>query len=309
MNFAYHKEFTSKVIIMLKGFPMTILENDIENSINLLPQNAHSELTEMRFIASIGGDTGISPNRVESIKNQEKTICIQEEKLDLFSFFYEKSEELQKEFKERFIKELDENKYKYFIDMILDQWSDGKSKRLKGNQLTDFKKAIHVFLKNNNLRKQIYCLTNLDNYNLTLFTEYDIQKIIELNKSMMQCVIEDWIEARPNGVQISTNNIYFRRGLNFELEGTTGIYTEKDYISSYTLSLSIAEQFSQTGKNQRTIINAEFGMFEDRVIFFAPFIKGMNLKQIEIGIIPQFNKPLTYTYQTEIGNIKEYLLN
>lgn len=42
---------------MLEGFPMTTLKNDIENNINLLPQNNHSELTEMRFIASIGGDT------------------------------------------------------------------------------------------------------------------------------------------------------------------------------------------------------------------------------------------------------------
>lgn len=288
---------------------MTTLKNDIENNINLLPQNTHSELTEMRFIASIGGDTGVSPNRVESIRDNKKTICIHEEELDAFTFFYEKSEELQKEFKESFIKELGEKKYRHYIAMILDQWSDGQSLRLKRNELTNFKKAIHTFLENNNSKKQVYCLTSLDDYNLTLFTGHDIDKIIELNKSMMQYVIEDWIEARPNGLQISTNNIYFRRGLNFELEGRTGIYTEKDYISSYTLSLSIAEQFSQTGKNQRTIVNTDFGMFEDRVIFFAPFIEGMNPKQIEIGIIPQFNKPLTYTYQTEIGNIKEYLLN
>lgn len=287
---------------------MIISGKDIENSINLLPQNTYSETAQMRFISSIGGSTEVSPNRAKSIKGENKNICIHEENLDVFSFFYNTSEKLQNEFRERFIKELGKDKYTHFIEMIVDQWSDGKSKRLKGEDLINFKKAIHHYLVSKN-SKQLYCSNTLNDYNLTLFNGQDIEKIIELNKSMMQCAIEDWIEVHPNRFQFSTNNIYFRRGINAVLEGQSGSYIEKDYISSYSLAISVAEQFSQTGKNQRTIVNAEFGMFENRVLFFAPFIEGMNLKQIEIGVIPQFNKPLKFTYQTEIDNVKEYLLN
>lgn len=80
--------------------------------------------------------------------------------------------------------------------------------------------------------KQLYCSNTLNDYNLTLFNGQDIEKIIELNKSMMQCAIEDWIEVHTNRFQISTNNIYFRRGINAVLEGQSGSYLEKDYISS-----------------------------------------------------------------------------
>lgn len=42
---------------------MIISGKDIENSINLLPQNTYSETAQMRFISSIGGSTEVSPNR------------------------------------------------------------------------------------------------------------------------------------------------------------------------------------------------------------------------------------------------------
>ena len=136
---------------------------------------------------------------------------------------------------------------------------------------------------------------------------HDIAKILGLNNELFDFYLQKWIsEEHPKGEQISTENIYFRKGLiNKNLEQ---IYSDKNYINSYTLSRTVSEQFAtMTSDSNKKNINTEYGLFQDRILFFTPFIKGIEKTQIEIAVIPYIGK-LEPIKQGIFGGIEEYIL-
>lgn len=240
--------------------------------------------------------------RSESIKGMSKIIDSIELKSEGFEIF--DTDKYKKDFEERCIYNLGEETYKEFCDILTDSWKDGLSKRTKGPEILELKQAIHEYLCSLN-GNNICCMASAPNLKTSLFTSHDIKTILNINESIFQIAIEDWVNNHSRGDEFGTNEVYFRRGINNRF--THGKeYKEKDYINSYSLSTTIAEQFSQTGSSTRSIISGTFGLFYDRILFFAPFIDGLE-GQLEIGIIPHVST-LRLEYSETINSIDEFIL-
>lgn len=285
-------------ICSICGETINHLEWRVEE-INLLEQYQYTSLGMTRTFNSIG--TGLI-DREESIKGKIKKINSKEIKSEAFEYFYNNIE-LQKDFKDRFCKEVGKEKYIKFCSIIIDQWSDGKSKRIKEKELKALKLSIHNYLES--LDKTIYCKSEILTNIYTTFNINEIKIILKINEEMIDYAIQDWIKKHERGDEFSSNEVYFRRGINVKFN-KKDIYYENDYINSYTLSTTIAEQFSQTGNSKRTIVHGEYGIFYNRILFFAPFIKGLE-GQLEVGIIPHYEE-ITYNWQKNIAETDEYIL-
>lgn len=269
----------------------------MEDFTNLIQYNNSSLLTYYR---NINGLYIASMNRSESIVGKTKEISEKEAVHENFNIF--DTNKYQLDFKERFIKDLGEDKYKRFCKILINNWKDGYKKRTNSNDILELKSAIYEYLKIMN-SDNIYYMSQKPNFTSNGFSKNDIKKILNINEKIFQIAIEDWIDSHSE--EFSTNDVYFRRGINAEFNDKD-LYFENDFINSYTLSITIAEQFSQTGSSKRSIISGEFGVFYDRILFFAPFIEGLE-GQLEIGIIPHVS-PLYLEYSGTIDAIDEFIL-
>lgn len=86
---------------------------------------------------------------------------------------------------------------------------------------------------------------------------------------------------------------------------------ELHYLSSYSLALSPVEQFAQTYTKSTQnvgvscIFAAPLPAIQKRVVAFAPFIKNMDLRQMELVVAPPIERT-TMTYAGEWDGIREY---
>ena len=153
----------------------------------------------------------------------------------------------------------------------------------------------------------------LDNHmpeGISVLSPDDIGKIIQVNNSNLFKHIEKWKERHPNALSIRDDSIFLRRGLAIsELIDTTVPYREWDYINSYSIAFSAPEKFAQmtTGK-VAAIVNGDYDLYKNRILFFSPFIPGMNIGQLEFGIIPRA-WPHNIRYQMCHSGIHEYILD
>ncbi|KQO89179.1 hypothetical protein ASF36_23745 [Methylobacterium sp. Leaf90] len=85
-------------------------------------------------------------------------------------------------------------------------------------------------------------------------------------------------------------------------------YKEWDYINSYSLAFSAPEKFAQMQAGRTpAIINGDFHKFDGRVLFFSPFIRGMVVGQLEVGVIPSANDEFLAD-QGLHGEMLEYII-
>ena len=137
-----------------------------------------------------------------------------------------------------------------------------------------------------------------------------IAAILTVNDQMMYRHIEEWKRNHPNYDNLNNNDIFLRRGLSLDRKlDTSQPYREWDFLNSYSIAFSAPEKFSQMMKGKTSaIVNAELALFEGRILFFSPFIPGMNVGQLEFGVIPS-EKPLPIYAQGEHSGILEYIID
>jgi hypothetical protein len=86
-------------------------------------------------------------------------------------------------------------------------------------------------------------------------------------------------------------------------------YREWDFINSYSIAFSAPEKFSQMMNGRKpAILNGDLAIFDGRMLFFSPFIPGMDVGQLEFGIIPS-EKALPIHSQGIHGGILEYIID
>lgn len=79
----------------------------------------------------------------------------------------------------------------------------------------------------------------------------------------MQVLLDDRIAQRPGASRISRSDIFYRRGIVLqELLEHDIEYVERDFISSYTLAMSVADKFSQDVKKGKAGIALGRGVSE-----------------------------------------------
>ena len=284
------------------------------NKLISFPQYKNSETFMLRWLDSIQAKEEIfrSPN-IRGLKGIDES----EFKHDIFSYFVDNRLKMENEFYNELKIKIGEEKTIKFCSIIREEWTDGKSKRMKGNIL-NLKFSIKNYLSKI-IDSKKYSLADLvinpdlgTDY-FAEFDEFDIAKILTLNDQMMVRHLDAWKSLHPKFRFEGNNlNIYLRRGLHLKnkLEEDKP-YREMDFISSYSIAISVTEKFSQLShESTPSIINADFDLFKGRILFFSPFIKGKTEdypEQLEFGIIPS-EKPLLIKLQGENGGIYDYIL-
>lgn len=281
----------------------------------LLPQYRESAAFMERFLIAAHVDGAIierSPN-AKGIKLIDDT----ELDFDVLSYFTKSCEKFRSEFIEELENLISEESIKIFCDVVAKEWFDGSRLRKNGN-CQRLKRSVLDYLRDSSenspsLGRWVQNEEDLSEIE-PLLTADEIDIITTVNRQMLYRHIEEWKASHPNNDSISDSDIFIRRGIALQKEiETSKLYTEWDFINSYSIAFSAPEKFSQmvTAENPKAIpalLNGELTIFLNRVLFFSPFIPNMSVGQLEFGIIPS-TEPLPIHCQGRHGGILEYIID
>lgn len=205
-----------------------------------------------------------------------------------FEYFKNNAQTMASEFKNDICNEIGEDKYNYFIELISNYWIPaGKrdSKKIRQLEFT-IKEYLKIFCK-----AKIRVLKDKSINANQVLTLQDLYQILEITRRLVGHYIQEWLSSSKH--DFSSNEIYLFRGINLEnYPRKNKRFIEFRFINSYSLSLSIAEKFSDTVKQPK--VNAIFALNENlvdnRILFFSPFLPGCQDSQLEFGLIPDLNK-------------------
>lgn len=276
--------------------------------ISLLPQYIDSELMYDRFSDStLDGVSEVERKR--NTPGAMKEVDFGEISYLNLDFFDDHKNKIQEDFFTELSAKIGESRCDLFCNLICDYWMDGGAKR-KSKEIEALRVSIKDYIMDFGFVSSPENIQVTDDVNqeiLPSFYPEEIDEIIRVNREMMDGYFPEWLDGIEPKSELSMNDIYCRRGLSLDKELEVD-YHEKSYLSSYSLSISITEQFAKTyNKPHPAIISSKLSNFRSRILFFAPFLKGVDVEQYEVGVIPHW-QTLKVISQGEYGGISEYLL-
>lgn len=222
-----------------------------------------------------------------------------------------------KSFREEFERELEEKispeEFQIFCEVISKEWFDGKRLREKGRPYR-LKRSVHDYLQTvhgSSFSVQSLVQVQEDILHVEpLLSAEAIKAILSANDYLLHQFLEEWKREHPNCNELTNGDIFLRRGLALQSELDTSVpYREWDYINSYSIAFSAPEKFSQAGQGLiPAIVNAELSLFQGRVLFFSPFVPGMDVRQLEFGVIPS-GTLLPIHCQGRHADVLEYIID
>lgn len=277
----------------------------------LLPQYQQSETLMERFL--VAAHESDAP--IERAKDQKGTIKVTDSieiDMDSFGYFIENKDKLRSEFIcELKGKGIKKSEIDNFCEVVSKEWFDGARLRKSGRPC-QLKRSVldYLFKISPKSKVQDFVQTKEILANIVpLVSEQCIASILTINNQMLYRHIQAWKSKHKNSDSLSDDDVFFRRGLALAAELDTSLpYREWDFINSYSLAFTAPEKFSQMAIGQiPAIVNGDYMLFSGRVLFFSPFIPGMDFCQFEAGIIPSEN-PLPIKFQGIHRGISEYIL-
>lgn len=276
----------------------------------ILPQYIRSSSMMDRFLIA-AHDENAPIERSENVPGI-KTVDSFELESDAFDYFVKNKPQIEVEFFNEMCDRIGKEKTNLFCDVLSTDWYDGKSLR-NGSRVQCLKSTIREYLililRNSDLVKNVVINNESCLGANPLLTVDELKEVLNINDYMMHSHIEKLILNHQNYENLSTDDIFFRRGVDLskEFDVATG-YIEWDFINSYSISITAPEKFAQIGRNGTpAIVNGDYGLFQRRMLFFSAFVPGMDVCQLEIGVIPSM-KPLQIYSQGIHANIHEYIL-
>jgi len=278
---------------------------------SMLPQYNSSAAFMERFLVAAHMD-GVP---IERSPNSEKIKLVDGSELDadVLNCFAQNKESFRSEFTEELKSRISDEEFRVFCEVVADEWFDGKRIRQDGRPRR-LKRSVCDYLSkltgNATPPSQFVQTQNLPLDVEPLITVQAVAAILTVNDQMIYRHVEAWKSIHPNSDNLSSDDVFLRRGLALESELDTSIpYREYDFLNSYSIAFSAPEKFSQMmiGRTP-AIVNGEISLFQNRVLFFSPFIPGMDVGQLEFGIIPcETSYPLFS--QGIHGGIREYIID
>lgn len=277
----------------------------------ILPQYQASAAFMERFLVAAHVD-GAS---IERSPNNEKVKLVDGSELnaDVLNYFTQNKEAFRSEFTEGLKGRISEEEFQVFCEVVADEWFDGKRLRQDG-RCRRLKRSVYNYLSivtNSAIPiNQFLQIKDLPLDVEPLITVESVAAILTVNDQMIHWYVDEWKSKHPNSDSLSSNDVYLRRGLALKCELDTNIpYREWDFLNSYSIAFSAPEKFSQMMYGQMpAIVNGELSLFKNRILFFSPFIPGMEVGQLEFGIIPS-ERPLPLFAQGNHGGIFEYIID
>lgn len=274
-----------------------------------LPSNLRDPLAQERLLADATGAASLTRTAFTS---GTKVMTETEEQLRKYEFFEKYHAEWAAHFRELVLDEgIDKGRFDQFVHGFVTNWVDGLSRRQNSSQMI----AIKASIQNHDLEYHpahagCYVLNPVPEVIVALFDPSEMAAIFSVNERLLETLIPDYLDELVGDREGSINELYVRRGVY--MPKTPGrLREELHYLSSYSLALGPVEQFAQTWTEQTknsgvpTIFSAPLPALQKRVVAFAPFIEGMDLRQLELVVAPPV-EPIQLTYVAEHGGIREY---
>lgn len=274
-----------------------------------LDSNLFDPLAQERLLEDVEA-TG-SVQRAANVE-RIKTIDNREQRLRQFGFFVRTQTAWADDFCQRLCESgITDDKVDSFIRAMATDWVDGKRRRQYSDLMLSIKASIqnHDRAKHRNFAGR-YVINAVSDDVEPLFTEGEMACVFAVNRDMLEAYMASYLGEFDADIGCSINNVYVRRGVGMPNKPGE-LREELHYLSSYSLAVTPAEKFAQTstfetnGQAVPCIFSAPLPAIQDRVVAFAPFIKGMDLDQLELVVAPPV-LPMPLHECGTFGGVVEY---
>lgn len=274
-----------------------------------LPQYMNSMEAMERFLDAIHR-AGMPLTRTPYVEGLKRVLTSELEQ-DVLDYFLQNKSLLEDEFVRELANKIGRGRTDHFCDAIAVHWYDGPDKR-DSSSMREIKLSVKEYLcallgGQKDLDKHVS--KSLSEDVAALLTQQELASLLSINDQMLYRHLHAWSALHPTLATASRDEIYYRRGFHLaEPWPDQAAYRENDYITSYSLALSIPEQFAAMrsyGHSLPALVCAPCDHFNGRVLFFSPFIPGMEVLQLELGIIPSERSQVLH-YHGEHAQMHEY---
>ena len=273
-----------------------------------LPHNVADPVARMRMIED---STGAAALERSAYSPGHKKMEVEEEGLRHFEFFEENQERWAEEFEDYLrARDVSETKIRIFQKSFAEDWVDGASRRQDSPEMMAIKASIRDFDRLHHRRvNDQWVIHPVDESATALFTPEEMASVFDANSGLIASFLPDYADKFEYLGASVPSDLHVRRGVF--MPKIYSVRTELHYLSSYSLALSPVEQFAQTwtsktrGNGIASVFSAPLPAIQQRVVAFAPFIKGMDLSQLELVVAPPIERtPLDD--HGEHGGIREF---
>lgn len=285
--------------------------NDIDTITDSLPSHKYSTTRLFSVRTKMGQITKDTyrPEYQSGIKRAEYTELEQEGIIEIYNNI--------DCIKERYRTQIDENLEHDQITIFnrcLSFWVDGMSKR-NAPEIMGLKKDILCYLmtKYNTLSEsKIYCDEKVSTYQSAGIEYETLDFIFKLNRQFIDEALSTIVSNVDDEFPLNNDDLMLHRGLNVSSKNpkdfANSTYYEKNFLSSYSLSIHIAEKFAVTNFGTIIIVSANLKHFEDRILAASLFSKSLEKSQLEFLVIPHWCT-LECKLDTRCDGIYEFVLD
>ena len=222
----------------------------------------------------------------------EKYIDPQEFAASGYAFFHRENQSWAADYRERLVGPIEEKKVDSYLSAIRQLWVDGYQKRQHDPLFVSLKESIRQHDKHYYPHRNVFVEERCPKDAEPLFDPHEMHLLFEVTSSLSDVLLADYLESREDHLENSLGRVFLHRGVFPPRPIMDSVWVEKNYLTSYTLAVSVAEVFAQTWQGSKpdvgspTIVSSRFSNFNNRILAFAPLVPGMTKGQLEILAAP-----------------------
>lgn len=274
----------------------------------ILPQYLDDPISRKRLLDD---SSGYAPAERTRFASGKKTMDQDETIARSFDFFDENHDKWADHFRDYALsKGVPEWKLDRFVTSFACHWVCGRKRRQYSPDMLSIKASIRDL---DRMRYPstvgLFVIESVDEGVSPLLSPDEMGVILDANKGLIDAILPEYIDALGDEGPGSLGALYVRRGVF--MPHVDVFRRELHYLSSYSMGLGPVEQFAQTwtreikGVGIPSIFSAPISAIQHRVVAFAPFIKGMDLAQLEFVVAPPSDKTPLHEHGT-YGDIREF---
>ena len=206
--------------------------------------------------------------------------------------------------------EIAEAKIDAYCESFANHWVDGRKRRQDSAEMLAIKASIRDHdLKFHPRTADKFVINPVDKATQSLFTPDEMAIVFEATRGLIDAFLPDYVDLLDATLGGTISDLHVRRGVL--MPDIEKVRRELHYRSSYSFALGPVEQFAQTytpamrGSGVKSIFSAPLPAIQTRIVAFAPFVKNMDLRQLELVVAPPIaSTPLQY--DGEFDDIHEF---
>lgn len=274
----------------------------------ILSQNLADPVVQDRLLSD---STGAMPLVRTAFSPGLKVMDVNEGEARLYTFFEDRQEKWAEEFKDYLrSRGIAETKINAYSKSFANYWVDGRKRRQDSAEMLAIKASIRDHdLEFHPRTAGKFVINPVEKEPQSLFTPDEIAIVFEANRGLVDAFLPDYVDMLDAPFVSSISDLHVRRGVL--MPTIEKVRHELHYLSSYSLALGPVEQFAQTytpatrGSGVQSIFSAPLPAIQTRIVAFAPFVRDMDLRQLELVVAPPIaSTPLQH--DGEFAGIHEF---